>query len=100
MEGETSSRSAIAVDVFSIRAGDGFKRTWKDFLYSPVMSILTSYLFECSVEKILFRALFQMLTAVKLFTVNDLGARSSVPLFRKNIELYIRTKRQKRNNKT
>jgi len=90
MDGETSSRSAIAVEVFSIRAGDGFSRTWKDCLYSVFVFILTSALIVCSVKTILFRAAFQSATSVKLFTINDLDARSSVPLSGKNIDIYLR----------
>lgn len=90
MAGETSSRSATAVEVFSTRAGAGFNRTWKDFLYSLVVFILTFVLFGCSVEKFLFRALFQVMAQVKLFTVNDLDACSAVPLLEKDIDIYLR----------
>ena len=89
MDDETSSRSATAVDVSSIRAGEGFSRTWKDCLYSFVVSILTSALIECSVRKILFRALFQVLAQVKLFTIKDLDERSAVPRFARDRYIFL-----------
>jgi hypothetical protein len=96
---ETSNRSATAVDVFSMMAGEGFSRTWKDFLCSLFISILTSVLLVCSGKSILFQDCSTPAEHVRCWYQTTCDPKTLFRAFEKYTCLEQNKKRGKRNNK-